>query len=295
MINKKIGIVIVNYNGEKFQNECVESILNSTFQNFYIIVVDNGSTDKSMELLNDFSDNRIIKIYNNDNLGVAEGNNIGIKKSIELNCSHTLLLNNDTVLQPNTLESLMKHSLNYLVLSPKIYFYGTNKIWYAGGYISKSKANAYHYYMNDKDEKLIFEKTYDYAPTCCMLIENTVFDKIGMIDKNYFLYYDDTDFCMRLKLSNIPIALDAKTFIEHKVSLSTGGTKSKTFLYYSNRNRFYFLYKFKKCFSKLLRVYLILNMYRKYIIGLLKNNNNKIVKKAYRDFKENKMGRCDDL
>lgn len=294
MTNKKIGIVIVNYNGEKFQNECIESVLNSTFQNFYIIVVDNGSTDKSMELLNGFSDNRIIKIYNNDNLGVAEGNNVGIKKSIELNCSHTLLLNNDTVLQPNTLESLMMHSLNYLVLTPKIYFYGTNKIWYAGGYISKFKANGKHFNYKQEDKNITYNWTYDYAPTCCMLIENTVFNKIGMMDKNYFLYYDDTDFCMRLKLSNIPIALDVNTFIEHKVSLSTGGQISNIFVYYSNRNKFYFYKKHKKYFYLFSSVLLLINMLRQFLLARNKKQR-KYILKAYRDFKENKMGRCDDL
>lgn len=80
---RKLGIVIVNYNGAKFQNACVDSILQSDYDDFYLIVVDNGSTDESMKMLDKYDDDRIITIYNNVNLGVAAGNNIGIKKVLK--------------------------------------------------------------------------------------------------------------------------------------------------------------------------------------------------------------------
>ena len=62
-----LGIVIVNYNGEKFQNEAIASILNQTYQDFKIIIVDNNSTDNSMKMLDKFDSDKIIKIYNNEN------------------------------------------------------------------------------------------------------------------------------------------------------------------------------------------------------------------------------------
>lgn len=294
MNNIKIGIVIVNYNGEKFQNDCIDSIFKSTFQNFLIIVVDNNSTDKSMELLKKYNDNRIIKIYNNENLGVAEGNNIGIKKSLELSCTHTLLLNNDTVIQPNTLESLINTGKKYQVVSPKIYFYDTNKIWYSGGYLSKFKVNSKHYYYEKTDNNIIYKEEYDYAPTCCMLIENKIFNKVGLMDKNYFLYYDDTDFCTRLKLNNIKIGLDINTVIYHKVSLSSGGQLSNIFIYYSNRNKFYYFTKYKKNFYFFSYPLLLLNLLKE-CIKLKEKKYKVLIKKAYKDFKKQKMGRCDKL
>ena len=248
-----------------------------------------------MEMLEEFKSDKIIKIFNDDNYGVAKGNNIGIKKSLDLNLDYTLLLNNDTILDPLLLEKLISSTTSYDVLVPKIYFYDTKIIWYGGGKFLWKRAGAKHINYKIEDSNVEYKKTYDYAPTCCMLIKNSIFSTIGLIDENYFLYYDDSDFCIRLYNHRIKIGFISDAILYHKVSLSTGGELSKISIYYGNRNRLYFYKKHKKCFSFVARFYLFFSYIAKYWLGKIKKDNRVLIKKAKKDFKRNKMGRCDDL
>ena len=83
----KIGIVLVNYNGENFQNDCIRTIKNMDYNNYKIIVVDNDSKDNSVKILKEEFDDVII-IETGENCGVAKGNNIGIKNSLDLDCDY---------------------------------------------------------------------------------------------------------------------------------------------------------------------------------------------------------------
>lgn len=291
-----IGIVIVNYNGAKFQNSCIASILDSSYQNFRIIIIDNASKDNSMKLLDVFNDERIIKIYEKENLGVATGNNIGVKKSIELGCDYSLLLNNDTEIEPDTIKKIVDKAKDNLVVVPKIYFYKGQNIWYAGGhFLWKRAGNVHDHYAEKDDGSIEFKDFYDYAPTCCMLINNIIFKMVGFFDDNYFLYYDDTDFCMRLYTNGIHIAFAKDAIVYHKVSMSTGGSESKVSIYYGNRNRLYFREKFKHVFSLSALLYLKGSYFAKHLLGVIKRDNRRYIRKASKDYKAGRMGRCDNL
>lgn len=290
-MNNKMGIVLVNYNGLKFQNDCVKTILSSSFKDFYLIIVDNNSTDGSMEALSEFSDDRIIKIYNEDNLGITGGNNIGINKSIELGCYSTLLLNNDTELENNTLEVLNDKLSICDVVSPKILYYDNHNIWYFGGDFDMKRAVTRHFNMNLEDVETKDDIICDYAPTCCLLIKNSVFSDIGIIDDDYFIYCDDADFCFRLKINNIRILVTPSTIIYHKVSSSTGGDESPVFQYYGNRNRIMFAKKFKKYFPFYTYKYVLWTRIIKSIIG--NNKNKKYIKAAVKDYKKGLKGKTD--
>ena len=293
----KLGIVIVNYNGAKYQNECIESILSSTYSDFNVIVVDNASKDNSMELLSKFDDNRIIKVYSKDNLGVAAGNNLGIIKAYEYNSDAILLLNNDTILNKDTLELMVKELENGNdIVSPLIFYWqDKSKIWYVGGKFNRLKGTSYHDFYKETYNNQTIVDYCDYAPTCCLLIKREVFDKVGLMDPIYFMYSDDTDFCMRCKLLGYKIKIVKNASMYHKVSLSTGGDGSKLSVYYMNRNRFYFLNRYKRNFSCLSYQFTYWSRKLKYIKSLFTKSNSKFIKKAYKDFKHNKMGRCDNL
>lgn len=288
----KVGIVIVNYNGAKFQNECVASILQSDYDNYSIIIVDNASTDNSVELLSEFDDDRIIVIKLDENCGVAKGNNVGIQKSMELGCTHSLLLNNDTVVEKSFLSSML--ACDEDIVSPKIYYFGTNKIWYFGGKFQKIKGTAKHLNYQIEDNGKLKSGYYEYAPTCCLLVQNEVFRKIGMIDENYFLYFDDTDFCYRAKKNGYKIWLDANSVIYHKVGFSTGGDTSPIMMYYLNRNRFYYVNKFRLgLFTKL---FCYASRYLKILKSKIKKTDDAYyIKLAINDYKHGKMFRRDNL
>ena len=290
--NYKVGIVIVNYNGANFQNDCIASILQSDYENYSIIIVDNASTDNSLELLNIFDDERIFVIKLEENCGVAKGNNIGIQKSIEMGCTHTLLLNNDTVVKKDFLSALL--SCKQDIASSKIYYFGMDIIWYAGGEFQKLKGTAKHLHYKELDSQNIESGYFEYSPTCCLLVKNEIFDKVGLFDEKYFLYFDDTDFCYRLKQSGFRIWLCNESVIYHKVSLSTGGDNSPVAIYYQNRNRIYFINKFK--FPKSTKMFFYLSRWVKIIKSKLSRTiNGYYIKLALADYKQGMMYRCDNL
>lgn len=292
-MNGKIGVVIVNYNGEKYQNDCIDCILNQEYKNYKIIIVDNCSNDNSMKLLE--TNDEIIKIYNKENLGVAEGNNIGIRKSIEIGCEYTLLLNNDTTFDKTLFDKLVRLTSLYDVVVPKIYYYNTNDIWYGGGFFSKIRCSTKHLYYKKKDNKCRFKNFYYYAPTCCMLIKNSVFSLIGLMDKDYFLYYDDSDFCARLYERRIKIGFESNVRFDHLVSKSTG-SNSKLSLYYLTRNKLIFMSKNKNLFNSFFLMVnkgLIYTRLLKYKI--IKSPIYDTYHNAVLDYKNHKYGKSNHL
>lgn len=115
----------------------------------------------------------------------------------------------------------------------------TKKTWYFGGEISFALGRNKDWNLDAPNTGLDHDIECDYAPTCCMAIDNDVFNKIGFMDEDYFLYYDDTDFCMRLRNAGIKILVTPDTLLYHKVSSSTGKKQSFVRVYYLNRNRLY--------------------------------------------------------
>ena len=243
----KVGIVIVNYNGLKFQNDAIRSIKEQTYKNCEIIVVDNASTDGSVEvLLEEFSDVKVIQT--GDNLGVAAGNNIGIQYALEQGVEYIMLLNNDILLDKNLIQILLEKASEDIITIPKIYYYDKKKmIWSAGGYVDWKKGIPYHIGVNCIDRDTFSKEKYvEIAPTCCMLIHRKVFRKVGKMDERYFMYFDDTDFCVRALEKGVKILYVPTAVMWHKVSSSSGGEKSKICQYYIQRNLLYFMDKYRK-------------------------------------------------
>ena len=282
-----IGIVIVNFNGSGYQNECIRSVLDSGYENFRIIIVDNGSTDDSVQRLDEFSDSRLTVTLNGENYGIAKGNNIGIAKSMELGCEYTLLLNNDTVVTKNFLRKLLVSG--EMITCPKIYYHNSDKIlWYGGGKFINGKGFSKHMNFGKKDEGLHFDVYYAYAPTCCLLIRNEVFADIGMMDEKYFLYYDDTDFMLRANRAGYRVRLCEDCAIYHKVSMSTGRAGSRLSVYYVNRNRFYYIRKNK--LGMLPMIYSYISRFFKILASKFKKTSEwKYIKEAICDYKNGRM------
>lgn len=293
--SESVGIVIVNYNGEAYQNECIKSLYQMKYSNFKIIVVDSGSTDNSLIILKEqFPE--VIVLEQFDNVGVAKGNNIGINYSIKLGMKYTLLLNNDTEVDSLLLSKLVENATPRTVTVPKIYYYDpSDLLWYAGGELDWRKITGTHEGYRQKEIAYGSEKSrlVTYSPTCCMLIDNSIFLKTGLMDENYFMYYDDTDFCVRLNENGINILYISDAKIWHKVSSSTGGEGSRLLVYYSNRNCFYYTNKYRNKISNWAIIKKNSFLFIKWCCSLVYKKNNRLIKNAYLDYKREKMGRCD--
>lgn len=268
---KKVFISILNFNGKKNTLECIESLRKISISNveLTVLIIDNASTEELV--LGDIpSENMDLKLIREEkNLGFSGGHNVGIKYAITRNADYLLILNNDTYVDKSFLEELLKiaeKDAQIGILSPKIYFapgfefhrsrYKKNEtgkvFWYAGGEMDWDNIIGHHRGVDEVDNGQ-FDKTEEteLATGCCMMIKKEVFDKVGMFDDKYFLYYEDADLCMRAKKNGFKIMYTSKSVIWHKNAGSAGGSGSVLQDYYITRNRLLFGFRYAPARSKL--------------------------------------------
>ena len=261
-MNKKVFIILLNYNSYEDTIECVESIAESEKElNYKIIIVDNNSTDDSKEKL--ANDLNYIYLQANENGGFAKGNNIGIKYAMENGADYILLLNNDTIIEKNSISKMIKEiekRQNVGAIGCRIMYYDNKKlINYNGGKINWLKASTIHedYKKEYKTNGQDFKYT-EFITGCCMLIKKEVIEKVGLLPEEYFMYYEDLDYCIKVKEAGYKLGVLTTSVIYHKVSSSSGGENSPFSIKWGNRNRRIFIEKYKK-YTK--RVFTIITYY----------------------------------
>lgn len=222
--------------------ECLESIRKIDYQNFNTIVVDNGSTDDSVRVIQQkFPEIDVLET--GENLGYAGGNNYGIRYALKGNADYILLLNNDVVVHPQLIKKFIEATLivsQWAIFAAKIYYFTEpKKIWYAGTKRIKSTA----YFMHIGQGNIDFENQFnvlketDYACGCAIFFYKGVIDKIGLFDEKFFLTYEEADFCYRARKIGIRSYVVPGAKIWHKISISFGGKESALFRYFITRNK----------------------------------------------------------
>ena len=134
------------------------------------------------------------------------------------------------------------------------------------------------------------EKKVNYLTGCCALIPVSVIDRIGLFGDEFFLYFEDMDLSIKCLYEGIEILYVPDSVIYHKEGKSSGGKKSKSTVYYANRNRFYIIRKYNRYFGLISHIYTYATRFLLYLYGIIDNNNYRIIKKAYGDYKSKKMG-----
>lgn len=231
-----INIIILNWNGSGDTLECLQSLSKVTYKYFRIILIDNGSDDDSVSILNHYIDTQdeevkktISFIQVKENLGFAKGCNFGMRYAQEKGYgSKVLLLNNDTVVTPDFLSNLSefhdKHP-EYSAVSPVIkLFYDKKTIWNCGGKI----VNGYkkYYYQNAPDSS-IKEKEYlgvSFLTGCALLFD---FQRCGFLTERFFYGEEDFEFGLRLQSKGERMACVINSVIYHKVGRSISKSKSR--------------------------------------------------------------------
>lgn len=275
-----IGIVTVLYNSNDVLPGFFSSISSQQGINYRLYVIDNSPNDSGTRISEEAA--KLLKIdavciFNNENVGVAKGNNQGIELALKDGCSHILLANNDTEFAPTTIFKLWEDMVKNgeYASTPKLMYYDTpDIIWYAGGHINPWTMRTPHYGLNEKDNGQFDMKCHvNYAPTCFMLVDSTVFEKVGRMDERYFVYSDDTDFVWRMNILGMNISYNPEAVVLHKVSTSTGGASSPFTQYYSNRNRIFFIRKNLHGLQKAIALTYVLTT-RILRLGIAKTNNS---------------------
>jgi len=230
-------VLILNTNGKKDTLECLES-LRKTKAPIEIVVIDNASTDNSVAAIKKkFPKIKIIE--NKKNLGFAGGNNAGIRYALKNGADEVILLNNDVIVPPGSIRNLVSNPSDITGCVLKFKRNGI-LVYDLGGYINWWIGRATHEEV--KNKKDIGPKTPDYISGAAMCIRRKVFEKIGLLDERFFIYYEDADFCTRTKRAGFKIAVEPKAIIFHKLS-AFKGRRSLFSLYHNLRSNLLFINK----------------------------------------------------
>lgn len=239
---EKICVILVNYNGKKYNDNCLSSIFASTIADWIqVVVVDNASSDGSVESLQENwgSDNRVHIIRSGENSGFAKANNIGLRWAREQGIKYYLLLNNDTEIAADAIEQMWNcHKEKGCIVTPRIYYADQRDVlWSAGGRFTPVMKKPVQIGLNQKDSgEYAHSQECGFANGCALFLDEKILEKTGLLDESFFLYYEDTEFSMRAHKKGIPIYYCAQAKVYHKVNGSTKGNQSEANVYYITRN-----------------------------------------------------------
>lgn len=241
-MENRVSVVILNWNGRDDTLACLASVAGIHHADFQTIVVDNGSADGSVAAIR-AAFPRVEIIETGRNLGFAGGNNVGIRRALDRGADHVLLLNNDTEVDPGLLEAFADAARRFPaagVFSAKIYFHADpRRIWYAGASWNPATARFDQIGEGLTDDCVGVTSPCEtaYACGCAFYVSSARLREIGLLDEDFFLYFEETDWCSRAKAAGYPSMLVPDAKVWHKVSVSFGGEGSPLALYFITRNR----------------------------------------------------------
>lgn len=243
VLSPAVWIVVLNWNRPQDTVQCVSSLRQLNYPAYRILIVDNGSTDESVEIFQRLPD--IELLVNDRNLGFAAGNNRGIEYVLRRGADYVLLLNNDTTVSPSMLSVLVEvagtdHRIG--IVGPVIYYADRSAdVWFAG--------MRFHHglYVVRKGLHLSLPlapiEEVDFISGCGMLVCREVWERVGLFDPRFFMYYEDLDLCVRAKKAGYRIVCATQARMWHALSASTGGPDSPLKQYYQVKSTFLFCEK----------------------------------------------------
>ncbi len=249
----KVCIVILNWNAWEATRDCLRSLEEIDYSNVEIIVVDNASSDGSVEQFKlRFPHIPIIK--NSTNLGFAGGNNVGIRKALRERAEYVLLLNNDTTVSRSFLRAMVdaaEEDLTVGITNPKIYYVEPrDRIWYAGGSFSLWRGFAKHFGQGQRDRpKSASPREVTFATGCALLIKSAVIRRVGVLDERFFLVSEDTDLSIRVRNAGYRVLYVPEARIWHNESYTVRKTSGKQLRdYYNVRNSLVLMHKHARAY-----------------------------------------------
>jgi GT2 family glycosyltransferase len=236
-----ISIITVNYNQVQVTCELLASIRKLNYEDVEVIVVDNGSTEDPRVIENLYPEVNLI--MSDRNLGFAGGNNLGIKVA---SGDYLFFVNNDTELNPDILEHMIARfemDNDIGMVSPKIKYHSQPELIQYAGYTeinsSTGRNRTVGYKEKDNGQYDMARATY-YGHGAAMMIKREILKDVGMMPEDFFLYYEELDWCEQIKRTGYKIYYEPKAEIYHKESISVGKI-SPLKTYYMTRNRILFM------------------------------------------------------
>jgi GT2 family glycosyltransferase len=234
-MSKKLAIILVNWNSYELTNDTLQSLYQTSYQDYDIICVDNASTDESLNQLRT-NHNNVIILTCDQNTGFTGGNNKGMQYAIQQGYVYTLLLNNDVAVESDFLEPLigaLDANKNMGAVQPLIYFHHDRTlIWNAGSSFNQwlgitktigyNKKDTQHAYLNQNQG---YVSKIDWITGCAFMVKTEVLKKVGLLYDPFFIYYEDVDLSFRIKNAGYDLGYAPASVIYHIAGMSHKSTK----------------------------------------------------------------------
>jgi GT2 family glycosyltransferase len=247
MVPALVISVILNTNRRIDTLECLDSLLRNSYPNQKVVVLDNHSTDGSIPAICEaYPDVQIIELEKN--LGYAGNNNVGIKAALEQGAEWVLVLNEDIILDSECVRELVEvgeQDRQIGILGPLIYHYNEPRVIQSAGGLLGRYWQSIHLGKNELDRgQYHLPHAVEWISGCAILVRRAAIEQAGMLDKDYFIYWEETEWCIRIgragwKIVNVPQAR-----IWHK-GVQRNYEPKPSFTYYATRNHLLTLAKHK--------------------------------------------------
>lgn len=215
---EKLGIVIVNWNNAADTLRCLSALYTSSYRDYTVVVVDNGSADGSVQRLRQ-AEPEIAIIESPVNLGYTGGNNLGIAFLLQRGVEYLLLLNDDAVVDENMLPELVRAAEDQPsagMLGPLVYTLENREVLLSAGGIVNQNGQARHLAIGQKQIDLRALTTeLDFLSGCALMVKRSVIEQIGLLDDQFFAYFEEVDWCRRAKLAGYKIRLVPTARVYH--------------------------------------------------------------------------------
>jgi len=239
---KMVTVIVPNWNGFKFIGPCLKSLYKSLYKNYEVVVVDNGSSDGSVEFIEEnYPDAKLVKLKKN--IGFAGACNRGIKES---SGDYIFLVNNDVEVEPDYIKELaafLEENQGYSMATGKMLKYYKRSYFDAAGdclSVSGAPTNRGH----DSEDQGQFDKPEDVFGVCAgaSLYRRSLFDEIGYFDEDFFAYIEDVDLDIRSLLAGHKAKYLSRVRCYHHGG-ATIGALSPRHVFFTNRNKIFLIIK----------------------------------------------------
>lgn len=207
-----VYIIVLNYNGRRWLEACFRSLLATEYDRIKLLLVDNASDDRSVELVKSLFP-QVEVIVNSANLGFSEGNNVGIRRAMANGADYVVLLNSDVKVKPDWLG----HLINIGESCAEIGILGAVQLSYEGDEFNSWTTTVLGQHL---DELRDLGETRSWIPVewvegACLAVKRRVFTEIGLLDPIYFAFFEEIDFCRRASCAGYQVALVPRSRIHH--------------------------------------------------------------------------------
>ena len=240
--DRSVAVIVVNWNGWRMSIDCLHSLRTSKNADWHLFLVDNASTDDSRDHLGNLGDD-VTLIMSPNNGGWTGGNNIGICTALQSEYSHFLFLNNDAMVGPHTLSCLLdtfKSSVSQPILGP-IHRDPLGNLDFVGATIDRRTGRPSEMHASEIDHASS-SMTYPtaYIRGAALFAHREHLATVGLFDDQFYLYYDDTDWCFRARSMGYAIEMVRDAEVTHIGSASVGHI-SPLWIYFMVRNGLLFV------------------------------------------------------